>query len=101
MSAGVQIQSNQSLDDHCNCLKKVNLVLICALDRGIKIYKSNCLVKLLVTAINSLMLGGSKRSYLLKQTSSFNLKVCLSMHDLLLPPSIEGLTLFCPVFHFI
>ena len=37
------------------------------------------------------MSGGNKRSYLLKQTGSFQVQVYLSMYDLLLPPGIKRL----------
>ena len=35
--------------------------------------------------------GGNKRSYVLKQTCTFQLQVCLSVYDLLLPPDIKGI----------
>ena len=35
--------------------------------------------------------GGNKRSYVLNQNLHLKLQVCLSMHDLLLPPGINGL----------
>ena len=34
---------------------------------------------------------GGKKVYVLKQTCSFQLQVCLSMYDLTLPPGIKGL----------
>ena len=37
---------------------------------------------------------GSKRSYILKQTWSYWLQVCLSLYDLLLPPGIKRLKHF-------
>ena len=43
--------------------------------------------------VNSLMLGGNKRPYILKQTDSLYLQFCLSMYDLLLPPSIQALNI--------
>ena len=39
---------------------------------------------------NPLMPSGNKRSYVLKQTFSFLLEVCLSASDLLLPPGFKG-----------
>ena len=38
----------------------------------------------------SLILGGSKRSYILKQTCNFLLHVILSIYDLLLPQDNKG-----------
>ena len=43
--------------------------------------------------INLLLPGGSKRSYVLKQTYSFQLQVCLGRYDLLLPPGMNGLNI--------
>ena len=40
------------------------------------------------------MPGGNKRSYIIKQTCSFQLQVCLSTFDLLLPPDIKGLRIY-------
>ena len=45
------------------------------------------------------MSGGNKRSYILKQTSSLKLQVCLSMYDILLPPGITGLNTNVAKFH--
>ena len=39
-----------------------------------------------VFIFNPLEAGGNKRSYIPKQTCSFQVQVCLSMYDLLLPP---------------
>ena len=44
-------------------------------------------------SVKTLMSGGNKKSYVLKQTCSFQLQVCLSAHDLLLPLGIKGLKL--------
>ena len=41
--------------------------------------------------VNSLMPGGNKRSYVLKQTCSFWLQLYLNTYDLLLSPGIKGL----------
>ena len=49
------------------------------------------IIKLSLDYFNSFMPGGTKRSYLLKQTWSTNIHVCLSTHDLLLPLDIYGL----------
>ena len=40
--------------------------------------------------VNLLIPGGNKRSYVLKLTCSWRLKVCLSTYDLSLPPGIKG-----------
>ena len=45
----------------------------------------------IINNINPLMSCGNKTSYVLKQTCSFQLKVCLSTYDLFLPPDIKGL----------
>ena len=40
--------------------------------------------------LNTLMLGGNKRSYILKQTSTFFMQSKFRRYDLLLPPIIKG-----------
>ena len=42
--------------------------------------------------INSIMPGGNKTAYVFKQTSNFQVQVCLSTYDLLSPPGIKWLT---------
>ena len=44
-----------------------------------------------IVILNPLMSGGNKMSYVLKQTCSFSLQVCLGTYDLLLPPCIKRL----------
>ena len=50
---------------------------------------------------NPLMPSGNKRSYVLKQTFSFLLEVCLSACDLLLPPGFKGQSISGQCSHFI
>ena len=45
------------------------------------------------TGINPLILGGNKRSYVLKQTCNLQVQVCVSTYDLLLEPGIKGLNI--------
>ena len=45
------------------------------------------------TGINPLILGGNKRSYVLKQTCNLQVQVCVSAYDLLLEPGIKGLNI--------
>ena len=41
--------------------------------------------------LNPFIPSGNKRSYILKQTCSFYMQVCLSMYDLWLPPGTKEL----------
>ena len=59
-----------------------------------KIFQTNIFenaIGQILLKVDPLMPGGNKRSYVLKQTYSLKLQVCLSTHDLLLPQNIKEL----------
>ena len=43
----------------------------------------------MATIFNPFKPGGNKRAYILKQTCSLNLQVCLSVYDILVPPGVK------------
>ena len=56
---------------------------------GTPLILSDYFLKISRTPFNPLMPGGSKRSYILKQTLNQDFQVSLSMHVLLLPPALK------------
>ena len=53
----------------------------------------DCSLKISRATFNPLMPGVNKRSYILKQTSNWDLQVCLSMSGLLLQTALKGTSL--------